>query len=190
MPSPASVMVHSTRPGGSGLGLASSFGIVRGAGGDLTLVDQAGPGALFRISLPRASAEPEAVAVTPVAIPARPRQARILVVEDQEAVLAVVRRGLETQGYEVTAVHSAEEALALISDADSFDMLLSDVILPKMSGIELHKRVKEQTGGIPTLLMSGYVDANLIDTPDAPRLLRKPFQLLELLAAVAETLEG
>lgn len=178
-----------TRPGGAGLGLASSFGIVRGAGGQLTLVDHQGAGAIFRISLPRASGQPEAAPVAPVTATKGPGQARILVVEDQEAVLAVVRRGLESQGYEVVAVHSAEEALALIKDLSSFDMLLSDVILPKMSGIELYKQLRQNSCAIPTLLMSGYVDANLVDIPNAPRLLRKPFQLVELLAAVAETLE-
>lgn len=174
---------------GAGLGLATSFGIIDRAGGNLCLKDTE-QGACFSIRLPLVSEDaPEEEA--PPAEPALTEQGgRLLVVEDQEAVLAVVSRGLRRFGYDVIGARSGEEAMEVLSDpVHRFDLVISDVILPKMSGLEVYRRCQERGDSPPFLLMSGYVEKALEGFEgEAPPLLRKPFKIRELLEAVQSRL--
>lgn len=161
---------------GHGLGLAVTDSIVRRASGLLQADSHPGRGTSFHIWLPLVS---EAVAPrleSSGAIKLPSRGTRILLVEDQDALRSLLQKQLSLQGYQVTAARSCEEALALTED--SFDLLLSDIVLPGMSGVDLARRMAARVPRI--LLMSGYADqAPSLDGKALP-LLNKPFTTREL----------
>jgi two-component system, cell cycle sensor histidine kinase and response regulator CckA len=116
--------------------------------------------------------------------------ARILVVDDEDGVREVARRILASGGYEVVAAPSGEEALALIADeGGDVDLLLTDVIMPRMSGKELAERLVSLKDGVKILYMSGYTD-RLIGLDEVDALVEKPFNRDGLLGAVSRALEG
>ena len=162
---------------GHGLGLAVSESIVRRAGGLMLAESKPGHGTSFRIWLPL-----DAEAVAPrlessgaTKLPVR--GAKILLVEDQDALRSLLQKQLSLQGYQVTAARSCEEALTLTGDRH-FDLLLSDIVLPGMSGVDLARRLATSIPHI--LLMSGYADqAPSLDGTPLP-LLNKPFTTRQL----------
>jgi DNA-binding NtrC family response regulator len=117
--------------------------------------------------------------------------ARILVAEDEGSVREVVSRALQTQGHHVTAVEDGGAALEALA-ADSFDMLLTDIVMPNLDGIALALKVGKDHPEMPVLLMSGYAAErqrahNLSEI--VCRVVTKPFTLKQICAAVAEELE-
>jgi CheY-like chemotaxis protein len=113
---------------------------------------------------------------------------KILVVDDEETIRDVTRRILTRQGYDVIAAASGEEALSLIADErHDVDLLLTDVIMPRMSGKELAERVVALHTGVNVLFMSGYTD-RLIGLDEVDALLEKPFDRSGLLSAVDRAL--
>jgi signal transduction histidine kinase/ActR/RegA family two-component response regulator len=176
-----------TKPDGSGLGLATAYGIVRQSGGFITLESDLGKGTTIRIHLPATSAEaaPD-LARRPTAAAAN-GTGRILVVEDDESVLRLVRDMLAAAGYEVlTAAWTGQAILVVESSEQPIDLVLTDVGLPGDSGGELARWVEKNRPGVPVLFMSGYPDEDLARwgmSFDAD-FLRKPFTGPELLAKV------
>jgi PAS domain S-box-containing protein len=167
---------------GTGLGLATVYGTIAAAGGEVEIESEPGGGTTVHLSLPTAAepeAEPEAATDA--------SGATILVVDDEDAVRELTRRILTTGGFSCLEAPDAQAALALYSESrDEVDLLLTDVVMPGMSGPELAARVGE---GVPVLFMSGYPgDAALQLPAGAPPLLEKPFSAEELLAAVHSAL--
>ena len=116
--------------------------------------------------------------------------ARILVVDDEDGVREVARRILTSGGYDVVAAPGGEEALALIADEGcDVDLLLTDVVMPRMSGKELAERLVSLKDGVRILYMSGYTD-RLIGLDEVDALVEKPFNRDGLLGAVSRALEG
>ncbi|MDB4979662.1 MAG: multi-sensor hybrid histidine kinase [Myxococcales bacterium] len=125
---------------GTGLGLAICHRIVTDMGGELTVESEVGRGSTFRVALPIAR-EKKVDVVAPVEeVSNERRRGRILVVDDEELVLRVVERGL-SQDHEVVAVTNAKEALALCAGGERFDMILCDLIMPDMTGMDLHREL-------------------------------------------------
>ena len=144
---------------GTGLGLSTVYGIVKQNSGYIWVYSEAGKGATFRIYFPRAEGvehRPEEAAVRP--LPPRGTET-ILLVENEDPLRQLARTCLETGGYKVLSVPDAKAALELIEQTpEPIDLLLTDVIMPGMSGRELANIVGKLRPGIKVLFMSGYTN--------------------------------
>jgi PAS domain S-box-containing protein len=181
---------------GSGLGLASAFGIVKQSGGDIAVESAPGRGSTFRICFPRAGDD----AVTPAARPAACSEVvvhgaeTILLVEDDASVRAVLGETLRRAGYRVLEASGPETALSLNEQRTrDVDLIVSDVIMPVMSGPELVKRLATRLTRARVLYVSGYTDEALgqrgVLEPGV-ELLRKPFVPSELLRRVRNVIDA
>ncbi|HQT91156.1 MAG TPA: PAS domain S-box protein, partial [Candidatus Kryptobacter bacterium] len=183
-----------TKPNGSasGLGLATVYGIVKRNNGAITVRSAPGEGTTFCIYLPRFDkAEPEP---TEEAISLEPLQSNetVLLVEDQADLLELVKENLEEYGYKVMTALEAEEALVFCEAyPEKIDILVTDVIMPGMSGKELSEKVMRLRPGIKTLFMSGY-SANALAPEgilgNGIEFLQKPFTAYELAKKVHQVL--
>ena len=144
---------------GTGLGLATVYGIITAAGGCLGVDSAEGAGTTFRIYLPAVGAPAgpaESAAAAPGSeVPSAPgRGERVLVVDDERAVLGVAARILRRNGYAVLEANTSDEALSLVSSCDP-ELLLTDSVMPGMSGQMLADRVRQARPGLRVLRMSG-----------------------------------
>ncbi|MEU4423466.1 PAS domain-containing protein [Actinoplanes sp. NPDC024001] len=177
------------RGSGTGLGLATAYGVVTDAGGTISLESEPGRGTTLRVRLPAGTSSTQAVSP---AAPTAPVLAgdgwRILVVEDEEAVRDIVCRLLRKSGYQVFAAANPAEALRLCRDEDlAYDVLLTDVIMPGMSGTQLAAELRRDRPGLPVLFMSGYTSGPAPGGQELPAdapLIRKPFETQTLLNEV------
>ena len=178
---------------GTGLGLATVYGIVRQSGGSVWATSTLGSGSTFYVYLPWIeAAAPVAQGQSPSPVPPRsePRIGTILVVEDDDGVRRFATRVLERAGYSV--ISASGGAAALEADAGSpFDLLLTDVVMPSMNGREVADRLQARHPGLRTLFMSGHADKVIVKhgVLDAHiRYLAKPFTAEGLLAAVDQAM--
>jgi CheY-like chemotaxis protein len=177
---------------GTGLGLATVYGIVDQSGGAITVDSAPGRGTTMRILLPPAAASP--AEPRPAGSPAGAGGAAgqtILLVEDEDAVRALARRALEGAGYRVLAAANGAEAVTLAAGHPAAPgLLLTDLVMPGMSGRDVARQVTARWPGLPVLYVSGYSDevAHRQDL-DHP-LLQKPFDIETLLRHVGQALNG
>ncbi|MHB8834219.1 MAG: PAS domain S-box protein [Candidatus Methylomirabilia bacterium] len=144
---------------GTGLGLATTYGIVKQSGGYIWAYSEPGRGATFKIYLPRTEARPEARAVETGGEVPRGRGERVLLVEDEAPLRALCETVLTQLGYRVSAAGSGPEALVLVREQGLVpDLLVTDVIMPGMSGAVLAQRLRGNRPGLRVLYMSGYPD--------------------------------
>jgi CheY-like chemotaxis protein len=176
---------------GTGLGLASVYGIVKQNRGYIEVTSDVDRGTEIATYLPRSQAERAAVPAAS-AKPARGDET-VLLVEDNDQVRHVTRRLLENLGYRVLAASGPAAALD-VSDRcdDTIDLLLTDVVMPGMDGMELAQRIRARRPGVRTLCMSGYAPGNVLDggnaATHAEQYLQKPFELRDLATAVRQAL--
>lgn len=183
-----------TKPAGkgTGLGLASVHGIITQLGGRIWLGSRPGAGTTVRIFLPESEGAAESAAHTlDTQVPAA-GSGTVLLVEDDLATREVTRRLLVAHGFDVVvADHGAQALDRLESEAGRIRLVLSDVMMPVMNGIELGRRIAAQYPAIPVVLMSGYSDASIHERdPDGVRwpIVEKPFTGERLLRAVSAAL--
>jgi len=178
---------------GTGLGLATVYGIVKQNQGFIGVESAPGRGTTFTIYLPQAAAAP---ATSPA--PESPEKAvrgseTILLVEDEIAILNMTKTMLTKLGYTVLAASSPNEALVLAEEADRIDLLVSDVIMPGINGRELLAKLLERRPGLKHLFMSGYT-ASVIDQhgvlAENEHFIQKPFSLKDLAVQVRTALDG
>jgi PAS domain S-box-containing protein len=178
---------------GTGLGLATSYGIVQQCGGHIVVESRAGDGSHFDVYLPRAPESP--VAAASHGGDALPRGSEtILLVEDEPSVRGVVARTLREQGYEVMEAADGREALSLARRRPGpIHLLLSDVVMPQMGGVELAERLREERPDTRLMLVSGYHERAALGAPALPRgsaFLQKPFRRETLVREVRRALDG
>jgi len=181
---------------GTGLGLSTVYGIVEQGGGHIDLASQPGKGTCFRVYLPRAQApersgEPELARRISGFRHAVAASATVLLVEDEPTVRSVTRRILERAGHLVLTSPSAERALEIANEhPDGIDLLITDVVMPGMSGPTLAARLRAERPELGTLFISGYNQEQLINDAEPGRttFLPKPFTHEALIAAVSDLL--
>jgi two-component system cell cycle sensor histidine kinase/response regulator CckA len=175
---------------GTGLGLATVYGIVKQSDGWIAVDSKPGEGAAFRIFLPVHIAP---IAAAPVAAPAQPKRpaardlsgaGRILFVEDEDAVRGVAAKLLRARGYEVIEAASGEEALEIAeANAGTIDLMISDVVMPGMQGPDLLKQARQYLGEAPVMFISGYAESEFSDLLEGERnvsFLPKPIDIKTL----------
>jgi len=175
---------------GTGLGLSQIFGFAHQSGGEVGIDSQVGKGTTVSIYLPRTEAKASNVRTHP-AMQVKAEEddmtvpgTRILLVEDDPRVRTATVGALEDLGYEPIACSSGAEALALF-DSMEFDLVISDVIMPEMTGPEMVRELKTRRGDIAVLFVTGYVGEGEGDDLVGYDLLRKPFTVSTLASAVA-----
>jgi two-component system cell cycle sensor histidine kinase/response regulator CckA len=179
---------------GTGLGLSTVYGIVKQSGGSITVESAPGRGTTFRIYFPRVEQEVQETAGSAEAIdPARGRET-ILLVEDEPAVRGLVHATLRLHGYTVLeARHGIEALLTSTKYVGPIHLLLTDVVMPQMSGPEVAEKLLTVRPGIKVLYMSGYPDHPVFDRGGMSRLtgfLPKPFSPHVLAQKVREVLDS
>jgi len=171
---------------GSGLGLSIVYGIVEQGGGHITVQSTLGSGTCFTIYLPRTL--DEAPRVVPAREPVKGGTASVLVVEDEEALRISICEYLRGLGYRTLAAESGDHALA-VAGKHPVDVLVTDVVMPKMSGTELADELSRRIPGLKTIYMSGYTSDALMQDEIEKRgacFLQKPFSM----ASLARTLRS
>jgi PAS domain S-box-containing protein len=180
---------------GTGLGLATVDGIVGQAGGQVRVYSEPGMGASFKVYLPVADVRDATAARPPEPVPERVGgHETVLLVEDEEALRGLIERVLSRAGYAVLTAERPETALGLVAGGRRpIDVLVTDVIMPGMTGPELAARLTGDFGPIRTLFLSGYTADVLHDRgrlPAGSAFLEKPFDPAGLLAAVRTLLDA
>ena len=174
---------------GTGLGLAQLYGFAKQSGGTVKIDSELGVGTTVTIYLPRSEA---AVLEAPAALAdARPSvSARILVVDDDDDVRAVAAAMVEELGYESVSAASGDEALAILG-REPFRLLLTDVAMPGMSGVELAQRARLIAPDMGILFASGYADVRMFgEELSEETVLKKPFRVAEVAARVRQILDA
>jgi two-component system, cell cycle sensor histidine kinase and response regulator CckA len=177
---------------GTGLGLATVYGIVKQSDGYVWIDSQPGRGTTVHVCLPRVDGEVRPPRTSPHAIPAVAGPRTVLLVEDEDGVRDLTQRVLERQGYIVHVARDGVEALALYADhKQTIDVLVTDVVMPRLGGSELVIKVRAERPDLPVLFMSGYArNAAIRGAPGdrRTRFLQKPFTVPAFQQAVAELL--
>ncbi len=168
---------------GTGLGLSQVFGFAKQSGGDIAVDSTMGAGARFTLYLPRVERRPEAERqygnARPATISGGSGQ-RVLVVEDNVDVGTFSTQLLSDLGYETTWAANGNEALKILAEADGFDAVFSDVVMPGMSGVELGLEIRRRHPGLPVVLTSGYSHVLAEKGRYGFELLRKPYAVEDL----------
>jgi PAS domain S-box-containing protein len=180
------------RDKGTGLGLSTVYGVTRQAGGFITVYSEPGLGAVFHIYLPRAQGSDTTEPKQEKHNDSSKGTETVLLVEDEGAILSMITNTLEKHGYTVIATESPVKAIELAAQfQDRIDLLLTDVIMPKITGKDLFDIIKKDRPDIRVIFMSGYT-SDVIQKSDIEkihgRFIQKPFSNRDLLATVREIL--
>lgn len=173
----------------TGLGLASVHGIVTGAGGHIAVASRPEQGTTFRVYLP-CNESPPLHHSQVTAMPLVPRTHTILVCEDEEAIMGLIDFILKGEGFTVLKAETPARAIELAKDTVPLDLLLTDMIMPTMNGVELSKQVRKIQPSVKVLFTSGYT-ADILKSAGAREgmdILAKPFSSQELLKRVDRAL--
>jgi hypothetical protein len=180
---------------GTGLGLATVYGVVQQSGGYIWLYSELGRGTSFKIYLPRVDATDSQAAMEEPAPGALDGSETVLVAEDEEAVRQIIAKALEARGYRVLIARDGIEALALAAAYGEapIDLLVTDVVMPDMNGRELSRRLTEARPNLRTLYLSGYTDDAILHRgvlQEGVAFLQKPFSLGAFARKVRDVIEA
>jgi len=173
---------------GTGLGLTMVYGLVSQLGGTIEVDSEPGRGTIVRIVLPEADSADAAVAESPAEI--RRGSGTILLVEDEDALRRAAIRLLSRHGYRVLEARDGEEARALYADhAHEVDLVLTDVVMPRMSGLALYDELRRSGATVPFVFMSGYIHrepGGAGSLPEGVPFIPKPWSIEDLLLVLQE----
>jgi CheY-like chemotaxis protein len=175
---------------GTGLGLATVYGVVKQTGGFLWVETELGVGSKFEIYLPRVEEKLEAD-VVPQNSPLRKAGLQtVLLAEDEAEVLALAREFLTSAGYQVLTAENGERALQIALHENPIDVLVTDIVMPRMRGPELAQRLLRLRPGLKVVYVSGYLEHDQVDGGflSEASFLNKPFSREMLVNKVAESL--
>jgi two-component system cell cycle sensor histidine kinase/response regulator CckA len=179
---------------GTGLGLATVYGIIKQSGGYIAVESEIGVGTTFTIFLPKASQKLRPDVSKPEREAANGGNETILLVEDQPEVRAIARTLLTRQGYTVLEANGGQEALTLVhAQGNPIDLLLTDVVMPSIGGPELARQLREMRPNLRVLFASGYTDDALVQQgvlQPGSELIQKPFTREALLQKVRSVLDA
>jgi two-component system cell cycle sensor histidine kinase/response regulator CckA len=179
---------------GTGLGLSTVYGIVKQSGGFIFADSEIGKGTRFDIYLPvHEGGMPPPVTLATLDAPPKDvwGTGRLLIVEDEPMVRAVAERALARQGYTVETACDGEEALALFAEGKSYDLVVSDVVMPNMDGPAMARELRKQRPDMRILFMSGYAEEQLRQSINLDKVafLPKPFSVQQIAEAVRDALK-
>ena len=179
---------------GTGLGLSTVYGIVKQSGGNIWVYSEPGKGTAFKIYLPRVTEKADKL-VDKAEISDAPRGTEtVLVVEDEDGVRNLVCRVLKMQGYNVIEAQNGGEAYLICQKMNEpVDLVITDVVMPRMSGAEFVDRLREIWQDFKVLYMSGYTDDAIVQhgvLQSGTNYLQKPFRPLDIALKVREVLES
>jgi signal transduction histidine kinase len=174
---------------GTGLGLSLCYRMVTDLGGDIAVESEVGKGTVFRVTLPVATTEPRATA-RPRVVKEPPRRARVLVIDDEVAIGRALARSLGRY-HEVVTLTSGKEALARIASGERFDVILSDLMMPEVTGMELHEELSrialDQAKRMIFLTGGAFTERGRVFLDDVPNVrLEKPFDVANILQIIAD----
>ncbi len=180
---------------GTGLGLATVYGIVKQSNGYIWVYSEKGVGTTFKIYFPLVNEPVEKPpSPKPVRAPRLKGHERILLVEDEEAVRRIVEKTLKKYGYKVTATSDGAEAMALCSGKGrTYDLLITDIVMPKIGGVELAKELQPRFPEMKVLYMSGYTDTTIVQhgiLATEAAYIQKPFSMNYLASRVRDILDS
>jgi len=177
---------------GTGLGLSTVYGVVKQSGGFIWVYSEKGKGATFKVYLPRVDEAAVEATSTPVATQLLRGTETVLLAEDEQDVREVAREFLESAGYTVILAANGEEALTRAAEhSGKIDLLVSDMVMPGMTGVELVRRLRQQRSNFEVIYMSGYSEqaaSEATKVDHAAIVLTKPFSRAAILRALRETL--
>jgi CheY-like chemotaxis protein/two-component sensor histidine kinase len=179
--------------GGTGMGMAVSFGIIRRHNGSIDVESEPGKGTTFRISLPVSEAAAAIETYLAKTEASSEDRLHVLVVDDEGAVRDVLREALEAEGCEVMVAESGEMALKMYDASKvSLDVVFTDIGMPEMSGWELASEIRKRSDTIPMAIVSGWADAISCDARQAIKadwVVSKPFDIATIAAIANEITE-
>jgi signal transduction histidine kinase len=173
---------------GSGLGLSQVFGFVRQSGGDVTIESTPGAGTTVTLLVPRSARRHAAADAAPAALSTDTHRAAILLVDDDAPVRTTTQLVLQAMGYDVVAAESGKEAMEALSHGHDFDLLLTDVAMPGMSGLDLAMKVRQMKPHLPIMIISGYADLGPVYRDVCQRIVKKPYRAADLAAEIEAVL--
>jgi signal transduction histidine kinase/CheY-like chemotaxis protein len=172
---------------GTGLGLSQVYGIAKQTGGGVSIATKVGEGTKVTVYLPRTSAPSVLHPSESPGTPLRRHDATVLVVDDDADVRELAISCLETLGYRVFGADGGRAAIDLVEKDVSLDLILIDIAMPEINGVEAVQAILRKRPALPFLYMTGYVGPTKLD-PSEQRVVKKPFTLAELAAKVEEVL--